>query len=246
MGLKVLVSSKPKSGKTLFTLSAAALGPMAVVDTEFSYHLYTTEGNEPNLRHPIERVAKLLDIPVDSKIYTLQTANPASVKKFLAEYAARPDIVTLALDSMSVVWDQLTSTVQGRQDWPAVKRPLRQLQYLALSSGKHYIFTAHRNNLYSEDMTKKIGEFPWSDKKDPHWADLILELKFPQGASRPDACVEGERSAGILKVGMTLRNPTFPELAKLLGQIPEMKNAEMLSPDELDYRTNTLTGIGGE
>lgn len=247
-GLKVLLESKQKSGKTCFILSACHLGPLAVADTEFAWHNYvmvhpTINGTDGSKKRytPRPHVKTMLGVTPDSwpVIALLQSNDLGRIRSFLQAAAADPEIQTLGLDSASVLWDIASSTVEGRQDWGKAKQPLRALQRITMASGKHYLFTAHLNPLFNEDMTKKIGEFPWSEKKDPHWADYELKLEFGPGMKAPRAIVIGERSGGRFRPGTVLKDCNFPSLLSLVGGDEGKKTelaGEVLSAEEETYR----------
>ena len=249
-GLKILLESKQKSGKTCFMLSACRLGPMAVADTEFAWHNYVMKhpewkpesGSTAKRFTPRPHVKKMLGIPAEEwpVIALLQSNDQLKIKAFLLKAAKDPKTLTLGLDSASVLWDLASATVEGRQDWGRAKQPLRALQYLAMGSGKHYMFSAHLNPLFNDDMTKKIGEFPWSEKKDPHWADYELKLTFGPKMETPQVMIIGERSGGRFKPGSMLKKCDFPTFLKMIypdGEEPEEMEGECLDGDEVIYRT---------
>lgn len=245
-GLRVLASGKFKSGKTLLVLSAAALGKLAVVDTEFVYHMYLQphpNGN-PKQFTPIPRVKALLGIVGDPVVVWTQTQDIGQATTFLEAAAGDAETVSIGLDSISVIWDLLTAQVEQRGDWGKVKRPLRDLQYVALNSRKHYIFTAHRHALFNKEMTQQTGEFPWSDKQDPHWALVSLKMEFLPGMSRPQAIIEGEASAGLFKIGEPLKVPTMAYLIEQFGHVPQLRGTA-LSVKEQDYRAQAAISAAG-
>jgi len=212
---------------------------MAVADTEFAWHNYVMpHPSVPKRFTPKPHVKIMLGVPEADwpEIALLQSNDQIRIKKFLEAAKDDPRIVTLGLDSASVLWDLASSTVEGRQDWGRAKQPLRALQYLALGSGKHYIFTAHLNPLFNDDMTKKIGEFPWSEKKDPHWADYELKLEFGPGMKAPRAIVIGERSGGRFRPGTVLKDCNFPSLLAIVGDAGDIQAGAALDADEATYR----------
>jgi hypothetical protein len=242
--VRILVCGPEGTGKSLFLLSAAKIGPLAVADTEFGMHNYLIphpSGAEKRFTL-IEPAKKLLGIPLDQHpvIAWVQTNDLAKVKSFMQAASKDPEIVTLGVDSASILWDIASSAVTGakeRNEWNHVKQPLRMLQYLILASGKHYIFTAHLNKQFNENMTEVIGELPWSEKKDVHWGDLNLKLTFAGGATQPQGIVLKERSSGRVKKGSVIPNVSMETVLKLFGQQPKIVGTP-LDPAEVAYRVD--------
>lgn len=239
--MRILVTGTEGTGKSLFLLSAAKLGPLAIADTEFGMHNYLIPhpSGEAKRFTLIEPVKKIFGIPteIDPVIAWIQTNDLTQVRAFMTAASKEPSFVTLGIDSASILWDIASSTVDGRQDWNKAKQPLRMLQYLVLASGKNYIFTAHLNKAFNEDMTKVVGEFPWSEKKDPHWGDLNLKMTFPVSGDKPVAIVLKERSAGRIKRGATISDPTLEKIFKIFGQQPKIVGTP-LDPVEAAYRAD--------
>jgi hypothetical protein len=228
------------TGKSALVLSAAKLGPMAIVDTEFGMHNYLVPLEGVAKRFTlIEPMKKLLGIPVEQSpsIAWLQSNDLTQVRAFLEAATKDESVVTIGMDSVSILWDIASSTVDGRQDWNKAKQPLRMMQYLILASKKNYIFTAHLNKQFNEDMTKVVGEFPWSEKKDPHWGDLNLKMIFPAGDPAPSGIVLKERSAGRVKKGEIIRGVTLEKIFKLFGQQASIVGTP-LDPVEAAYRAD--------
>lgn len=241
--MRILAAGSEGTGKSMFVLSAAKIGGLAIADTEFGMHNYLVphpSGKDKEFTL-LDETKKLLGIAADEAplVRWIQTNDLVQVKAFMTGAASDPAIATLAVDSASILWDIASSAVAGGQDrgdWNRVKQPLRMLQYLVLASKKHYIFTAHMNKMFNENMTAVIGEFPWSEKKDPHWGDLNLKMSFPAGQARPDAFILKERSSGKFKKGDLIREVS---MSKILAIWPGAQQiGTPLSPNEAAYRVD--------
>jgi hypothetical protein len=194
----------------------------------------------------IPRVKALLgiDAGIDPLIAWIQSNDLAQIRLFMEGASKSEQFATLAVDSASILWDIASSAIKGgedRNEWNRVKQPLRMLQYLVLQSRKHYIFTAHLNKAFNEDMTKVVGEFPWSEKKDPHWGDL--NVKMIMALTGPKAVVLKERSAGILKRGDIIDKPSLEKFLALWKQGEIIGTP--LDPVEAAYRVDAAGKKGG-
>jgi hypothetical protein len=239
--VRILAAGGEGSGKSLLVLSAAKLGGLAVADPEFGMHNYLMPhpNGEAKRFTLIPRVKALLgiDAATDPLIAWIQSNDLSQIRSFMEAASKDPAFPTLAIDSASILWDIASSAVKGGEDrgeWNRVKQPLRMLQYLVLSSRKHYIFTAHMNKAFNQDMTQVIGELPWSEKKDPHWGDL--NIKMMMTAEGPKAMVLKERSAGLLKKGDFITKPSLEKILKI-WQAGDMIGTP-LEPNEAAYRVD--------
>jgi hypothetical protein len=169
------------------------------------------------------------------EIALFQSNDLGAIKAFLFAVARDPLVVTIARDSQSVLWDLASSSVQGRQDWNAVKQPLRLIQYDLMASKKHLIMTAHLDALFNDTMTAVIGQKAWTEKKDPYVATWELHFEFGAGMKAPVAVVVGEVSGGRVKRGTALRNPSFPAFLDLIGR-PRPLVGEVTQANEATYR----------
>jgi len=246
--MRILVAGMEGTGKSILMLSAAKLGGLAIADTEFGAHNYLTPhpNGEAKRFTLIPRVKKMLGIDeaVHPLIAWIQSNDLTQIRSFMEAAAKDERFMTLGLDSASILWDIASSAVKGgedRNEWNRVKQPLRMLQYLVLASKKHYIFTTHMNKAFNEDMTKVVGEFPWSEKKDPHWGDL--NVKMIMSPTGPKAVVLKERSAGILKKGDIIDKPSLEKFLTLWGQGEIIGTP--LDPVEAAYRVDAAGKKGG-
>lgn len=246
--MRILAAGAEGTGKSTLILSAAKIGGVAIADPEFGMHNYLMAHPNGEARRftLIPRVKKMLGIPEETHplIAWIQSNDLTQIRSFMEAAAKDERFLTLGLDSASVLWDIASSAVKGgedRNEWNRVKQPLRMLQHLVLASRKHYIFTTHLNKAFNEDMTKVVGEFPWSEKKDVHWGDLNVKMIMaPDG---PRAIVLKERSAGILKKGDVIAKPSLEKLLSLWGQGEIIGTP--LDPVEAAYRVDAAGKKGG-
>jgi hypothetical protein len=240
---RVLAAGKQKTGKTVFALSACLVGRLAASDTEFVYQEYVDE--HPSAKSPagkplftpnaaLRALWKVKD-GVWPEIAVFQSNDLGAIKGFLFAVARDPLVVTIARDSQSILWDLASSAVTGRQDWNAVKQPLRLIQYDLMASRKHLIMTAHLDQMFNESMTAVVGNKAWTEKKDPYAATWELHFEFTEGMREPIARVVGEVSGGRIKRGTVIKSPSFPAFLDLIGR-PRPLLGEVTQGNEATYR----------
>lgn len=274
MGLKAIAFGSYKSGKSVFGLSLAEVGPIGLIDTEYRMEWYTTPiigipATPPRLYYTNERRVRPT-LPFLSKathpIYLVQTQEVGVAGAAIEAWAKDPAISGIVIDSGSVLWDLLQDTRDESDpktamlSWTPVKKTNRRLMYAAMASGKHLLITAH-----TQDRYKKVGKElvvdgvrPWLEKKTPHWADLTLQFLYPEGAPHPVVQIDGEGvggQGGVVKgryLGDYMKKPpdpapSFAELLKRLDYVPEPSATTPLDPDELEYRNRTtVQAVGGQ
>ena len=245
MALKELAYGDWKSGKTLFGLSMCQLGPIAFVDLEYTSDWYIME-------HPTEKTKKggtlytlkprakalIGDIEGNPIIHRVITHDLEAINNFVKAAGASESIVGIMVDSLSVYWD-FTSDLAEEADakagglaWAAPKKQMRRFQYSLMSSEKHVCCTAHLQQMYNKNM-EVTGEKPWTEKKVPHWFDLITRFQFPEGKV-PFLTVTGERSAGMIPRGTVIQDPRFKTLLGMLEETPA--GVKMPEASEVEYR----------
>lgn len=240
---RVLLAGLPKSGKTIFGLSACALGKVAITDTEYVLQEYVEEhptAKTPRgfpMYTPMAHVKKLLGIPASEfpEIAILQSNDLSVVRSFLTTVAADPTVVTIVRDSQSMIWDMVKATVTSRDQWNPAKAPLRIIHGELMASKKHLIMTAHLDRLYNEAMTATVGEKADTEKKDGYAATWELHLTFGEGMTHPVAKVVGEVSGGRIPRGTRIENPSFPKFLDLIGR-PRPLLGSVVTAEEAAYR----------
>jgi len=257
MPLKQLIYADPKQGKTLYVLSMAAGGALAYADDEYALDWYlephpdetvtpfsatNKEVLTTTIRPHIRKLLGLPDTPLPV-VYWLQTQEIAKLKNFIAAAAARSFIFGIGIDSLSVVWDLASDTVEeapeksGGLAWKEAKRIMRRFQYALLGSKKHYVCTSHRQISYTAQMVI-TGSGPWVEKKTPHWLDLIGRMEYIKGKP-PTLEVMGERSGGLLPLGTKVEAPTWDKVFHLFGGTVPAGRDIPLDATEVEYRNKT-------
>lgn len=254
MGLKMITFAPYKSGKTVFGLTMAELGPIGIVDTEQRIQWYTTP--HPSVKpaaFPYDKPRALRPdlafFPQNSYVvHLVETMEIAVAGRAIEAWTKDPDIFGVTLDSGSILWDLLQDTRDESDpktamlSWTPVKRTNRRLFYALMSGGKHVVVSSH-----SQDVYKKVGREltvtgvrPWLEKKSPHWCDLVLEFAFPDGAAAPGCRVAGEGigGAGGLTKGKIIGDPTFKKILDKIVYIPQQ--APLVDPDELEHRNRSV------
>lgn len=258
MALKCLNYGEQGSWKSCFALSMAAGGPIAIADTEFAYDWYIAPHPSPRplsnkewqmvtLR---EEAKALFGIPLERTpdLYLLQSQELGKVQEFLETFGSVPEIFGLAVDSMSVLWDMASDVAYDLQDanpklgglaWEPPKRSMRRFQYALLRSRKHYVVTAHLQQKLNKEMAV-IGEGPWTEKKVPHWLDVIIKHEKMAG-NKVKLTVEKERSLKRVEKGDVVEPPTFMRVVEMLGGVPPVNEGVVVGEVESVEKANKNT-----
>lgn len=244
MALKQLITGETGVGKSIYTLSMAALGDIAIADVEYAYDWYVTpiastgEGKKVIKCHINEDVKALAGITGEPIVHLLQSQDIGLVQRFITASATLDNLVGIGVDGGSVVWDMASDLVDesmvGGLKWNDAKRFMRRFTYDALKTQKHYILTTHLQTLYDKNM-KIIGEKPWVEKKTPHWVDFGGKLVRTAEENVPSLVVFKERSAGRVKMGTTILSPTVSKVLQLFKNIPIPLGVREL--DDVEYRS---------
>jgi hypothetical protein len=273
IGLKTIAYGPYKSGKSVFGLTLAELGPIGLIDTEYRHEWYTepapalsaTGAALPTRPFPYDNPRLVRPLPflaaARGEVYLVQTQEIGVVGRAIEAWTRDPAMAGIVIDSGSVVWDLLQDTRDDSNEkasmlsWTPVKKVNRRLMYAAMSGGKHLIITAHTQEKFSKVGRELVvtGVRPWLEKKSPHWADLTLEFTYPDGCPHPIARVDGEGIGGQggLVRGAILGDPGKGEPAITFGELVRRLSFMAPSPtpldqDELDYRNQTtVAAVGG-
>ncbi len=165
----------------------------------------------------------------ENVVWLVQTMDPINAWNVTRIWANDAGIKGLVKDSASVYWDILQDAVDrssnlGGLAWTPVKRTDRRSTYTLLKSGKHWILTAHTQEKMNAKM-EVVARVPWVEKKNPHWADLVLRMHFQENEKVPRCEVVKEKilggKGGALRKGVIVSGLTFGKLLSMAGTIAE-------------------------
>lgn len=274
MALKQLPYGTFKSGKSIYVLSLAVYltkfsKALALADTEYAHDWYLMPHPLADKLPPFSTKSKLVvtatfrppllklfgidpesDPATWPVVYWLRSQDLGQITGFIIASGKHASVGGIGIDSLSVIWDLASDTVEDAPDrsgglaWKEAKKLMRRFQYDLLSTELHYICTSHQQISYNAQMMI-TGEGPWTEKKVPHWLDLIGRLEFNEQKGYPIMTVTGERSSGLLKRKDRIEAPTFEKVLNLFaGNVPE-RSGISLDADEIEYRNrDTVSKLG--
>lgn len=197
----------------------------------------------------------------DNTIWLAQTMDPILAWHITRVWALDQEIVGIVKDSGSVLWDILQDSKPVKLDpvtgedklgglaWTPVKRTDRRATFTLLKSGKHWIYTAHIQEKMNSKM-EVVSTNPWLEKKNPHWADLVIrfhngpDLKRPRAEVRADKVLGGK--GGALRLGSTHEGLTFKRLLDLAGaEFASALAGSSETMEQIDERTKRAVQMVG-
>ena len=269
MGLKAIAYAGYKTGKTVFGLTMAELGPIGVIDNEGRHQWYTQPAppSVPRREFPFDdpRVVRTdLDMlavnPVLAAsfaachvVYLVQTVDLERVRLAVRAFNRDPDVVGIDIDSGSIMWDMLMSTRDTSDErksmlsWAPVKEWDRLFKIGLTAGQKHCLLIAH-----AQDKLKMVkrpdgsAEFlvekivPRLEKYSGHWADIVVSFDMPDGATHPSLIVVDEGTGGAGGLRRGVRMDN-PTFKKVVDRLGRLPDSTPVPEADVAYRNKLET-----